>query len=212
MCYGDSNTFGTNPHGGRWPREVRWTGKLQQLLGDQYYVIEEGCGGRTTVWDDDLELFKNGRKSLPVALATHKPIDLVIIMLGTNDCKTRFQALPCDIAEGVRQLAELVQTYPYGEWYEIPEVLIVSPIHIGDNIENSVFTGFDMIASKKSRQFSAEMLKVAKAQKCYFLDASEYAEPSTYDSLHMESNSHEALAIAVYEKVISIIDKECTKG
>ena len=122
MCYGDSNTFGTNPHGGRWRREVRWTGKLQQLLGDQYYVIEEGCGGRTTVWNDDLELFKNGRKSLPVALATHKPIDLVIIMLGTNDCKTRFQALPCDIAEGVRQLAELVQMYPYGEWYKISRI------------------------------------------------------------------------------------------
>lgn len=206
MCYGDSNTFGTNPQGGRWPRDLRWTGKLQQLLGEHYYVIEEGCGGRTTVWNDDLELFKSGRNSLPVALATHKPIDLVIIMLGTNDCKTRFQALPCDIAEGVRQLAELVQTYPYGEWYPVPKVLIVSPIHIGNDIENSIFTGFDRNAVKKSEQFSAEMLKVAKVQKCYFLDASVYAEPSTSDSLHMESDGHNALAMAMYEKIIDIFD------
>ena len=44
LCFGDSNTFGTNPAGGRWPLHVRWTGVLQQLLGAEYRVIEEGCG------------------------------------------------------------------------------------------------------------------------------------------------------------------------
>ena len=62
LCFGDSNTFGTNPSGGRWPREIRWPGRLQQLLGNEFYVIEEGCGGRTTVWEDNLELYlRSGR-------------------------------------------------------------------------------------------------------------------------------------------------------
>ncbi|MFQ7098513.1 MAG: GDSL-type esterase/lipase family protein [Christensenellales bacterium] len=79
LCFGDSNTFGSNPSGGRWDRTKRWPGRLQQLLGEDYYVIEEGCGGRTTSFDDTLELDKNGRRALPVALARW-PLDLVIIM------------------------------------------------------------------------------------------------------------------------------------
>ena len=68
LCFGDSNTNGTNPAGGRWPRDKRWPGILQRLLGEDYYVIEEGCGGRTTVFEDCLELDKNGRTQLRVAL------------------------------------------------------------------------------------------------------------------------------------------------
>ena len=55
LCFGDSNTNGSNPSGGRWGRWERWTGVLQKLLGDDYYFIEEGCGGRTTVMEDWLE-------------------------------------------------------------------------------------------------------------------------------------------------------------
>ena len=99
LCFGDSNTFGTNPAGGRWPLEVRWTGVLQQLLGPGYRVIEEGCGGRTTIFEDELERDKNGRAQLRVALRSHRPLDLVILMLGTNDMKHRFGMLPVDVAE-----------------------------------------------------------------------------------------------------------------
>ena len=64
LCYGDSNTFGTDPvHGGRHPREARWTGVLQELLGDGYRVIEEGLGGRTTVFDDALSEGRNGAQT-----------------------------------------------------------------------------------------------------------------------------------------------------
>lgn len=144
MCFGDSNTFGSNPSGGRWDRTKRWPGRLQQLLGEDYYVIEEGCGGRTTSFDDTLELDKNGRRALPVALATHKPLDLVIIMLGTNDMKHRFSALPCDVAYGAGELVQLVQRYPYGNAYPIPKVLLIAPIWLGEHIEDSPCTGFHM--------------------------------------------------------------------
>ena len=100
LCYGDSNTFGTNPTHCpiRHPLHVRWTGRLQSLLGPNYRLIEEGMGGRSTVWDDPLEPGRNGLTFLPVALQSHRPLDLVILSLGTNDCKSIFHASPRVIA------------------------------------------------------------------------------------------------------------------
>lgn len=82
LCYGDSNTFGTDPvHGGRHPWDVRWTGVLGQLLGPGYNIIEEGCGGRTTVFDDELSYGRNGLKMLVPCIASHNPLDLIILPL-----------------------------------------------------------------------------------------------------------------------------------
>ena len=131
LCFGDSNTFGTNPSGGRWPLEVRWTGVLQTLLGPEYRIIEEGCGGRTTIFEDELEQDKDGRAQLRVALRSHKPLDLVVLMLGTNDMQHRFSMLPVDIAAAAAQLGHLAERYDYGAGYPVPRVLLVSPIEIG---------------------------------------------------------------------------------
>ena len=104
LCFGDSNTFGTNPKGGRHSWNTRWPGRLQVLLGPEYYVIEEGMGGRTTVWDDPLEPGRCGIQALPMALQSHKPLDLVILFLGTNDCKAHFHASPRVITKGMENL------------------------------------------------------------------------------------------------------------
>lgn len=171
------------------------------LLGEEYYVIEEGCGGRTTVWEDNLELHKNGRTALPVALASHKPLDLVILMLGTNDCKARFSLLPEDIASGAGELVELVRQYPYGTEYPVPRVLLVSPIEIGENIAHSKFTGFRAEAHELSRKLPNLYRKKAEELNCGYFAASSAAKPSTLDSLHMEAEDHRALAYALAEMV-----------
>ncbi len=201
LCFGDSNTFGTNPADGRWPRDIRWTGRLQMLLGAEYYVIEEGCGGRTTVWEDNLELHKNGRTALPVALASHKPLDLVILMLGTNDCKARFSLLPEDIANGAGELVELIRRYPYGAEYPVPKVLLVSPIEIGTDIANSRFTGFRAEAHELSRRLPDLYRKKAEELHCGYFAASCVAKPSAADSLHMEAADHRALSNALAGRV-----------
>lgn len=91
MCYGDSNTWGYNPAtGSRFSRDGRWTGVLRQELSDGYEIIEEGLNGRTTVWNDPIEGYKNGKEQLIPCLETNKPLDMVIIMLGTNDLKVLF--------------------------------------------------------------------------------------------------------------------------
>lgn len=94
LCYGDSNTYGYNPVNGlRYPKDVRWTGVLQKMLGEEYEVIEEGCNGRTTVFEDAKEPWKAGLGYLRPCLNTHKPIDFVIMMLGSNDLKGCFMHL-----------------------------------------------------------------------------------------------------------------------
>ena len=197
LCFGDSNTFGTNPSGGRWDLHERWPSVLQDELGTNYRVIEEGLGGRITVMEDALEGDKCGRRHLPVLLRSHRPLDLVIIMLGTNDMKHRFNMLPVDIAKGAAQLGEIVKSYPYGAYYPVPQVLLVSPVLIKPGISHSPYTGFTEEAVRVSHQLGEYYRQEAEAHHWLFLDASEVASASERDKLHMEKEDHRALAEAL---------------
>ena len=196
-CFGDSNTFGTNPSGGRWDLHERWPSVLQDELGTNYRVIEEGLGGRITVMEDALEGDKCGKRHLPVLLRSHRPLDLVIIMLGTNDMKHRFNMLPVDIAKGAAQLGEIVKSYPYGAYYPVPQVLLVSPVLIKPGISHSPYTGFTEEAVRVSHQLGEYYRQEAEAHHWLFLDASEVASASERDKLHMEKEDHRALAEAL---------------
>lgn len=112
LCFGDSNTFGYDIlKDSRFPWGVRWTSILQEKLGSDYRIIEEGMGGRTTVWDDPIENLQSGKTYLLSCLESHWPLDLVIIMLGTNDLKTRYALNAHDIAAGVETLAVMTREY-----------------------------------------------------------------------------------------------------
>lgn len=201
LCFGDSNTFGTNPKGGRHSRDVRWSGVLQKLLGDDYYVIEEGMGGRTTVWDDPYEPNRCGKKALPIALQSHKPLDLVIVCLGTNDCKEYFHAPAHMTAKGAELLCNMIRNYEYGPAFPVPQILLIAPIHIGDDVMNSAYKSFGYDAPAKSKEFGKYYKEVAERLGCLYLDASTVAVPSETDQLHMDPESHRALAEAVCEIV-----------
>ncbi len=96
LCYGDSNTWGYIPAtAGRYPPDVRWPGVMRKLLGEKYNVIEEGLNGRTTVWEDPYKPGRNGLELLIPILDSHNPIDLVVVMLGTNDLKHFYGVLCC---------------------------------------------------------------------------------------------------------------------
>ena len=197
LCFGDSNTFGTNPSGGRWNYNERWPGILQNELGKKYRIIEEGLGGRVTVKEDEVEGDKNGKRHLPVLLRSHRPLDLVMIMLGTNDVKQRFNMSAADIAGGAEELGEIVLNYPFGAYYPIPKVLLISPIHIRPGIEHSPYTGFKEDAVEVSHQLGEYYRKAAEKHNWLFLDASEVASASERDNLHMEKEAHQALAAAL---------------
>ena len=199
LCYGDSNTYGYNPANGfRYPAGVRWPGVLRRLLGPEYDLIEEGCNGRTTVFDDPLEGWKNGRDYLKPCLNSHKPIDIVVMMLGSNDLKDCFHASAADIADGAGALVEIIQEFTQVKQGYVPAIVLVSPPWIGPGIENSPFSyAFDGTAIERSHRFAEEYKRVAERYGCVFFDAAPVAPPSGLDSLHLMPEAHQSLAEAL---------------
>src|SRR5260221_1661566 len=129
LCYGDSNTWGRDPHGKgiRYPVNVRWTGLLQDALGNNYWIIEEGLGGRTTALDQDNKEDMNGLRYLKPCLETHNPVDFVILMLGTNDFKEQLHQSSQDIANNISKLLDLIKKYGWNNEKKSPEIILLSP-------------------------------------------------------------------------------------
>ena len=199
LCYGDSNTWGYNPATqDRYPRDERWPGVLRRELGVGYLVIEEGLNGRTTVWDDPIEGYKNGREYLIPCLETHKPIDLVIIMLGTNDLKMRFSVPACDVAAGAGALVDIVARSETGPGEGAPRVLLIAPppfAQLSDFAE--MFDG----GTAKSQTLSHHFRLVAEERGCALLDASEVIVSSDVDGIHLDLSEHRKLGEAVAARV-----------
>ena len=203
LCYGDSNTWGYNPATAeRFSRDERWTGVLRNELGDGYLIMEEGLNGRTTVWDDPIEGYKNGKEYLIPCLETHKPLDLVIIMLGTNDLKVRFSVSAFDIANGAGVLVGIVQKSETGRNNGSPKVLLMAPPPVSKLTDFAeMFEG----AEAKSRKFSQHYRRVAEEYGCEFLDTSEVIVSSELDGIHFETNEHQKLGKAVAAAVRQIL-------
>lgn len=196
LCYGDSNTFGYDPvTGKRYPPNVRWTGRLQQLLGQNYCVVEEGCNGRTTVFTDPNEAWKNGLYYLKPCLNSQKPLDFVILMLGTNDMKTMYHATAKEIAEGAALLVDTILNFTKEKQGYEPTIILVSPPEIGPDIIKASFRhSFDSSAVLRSRELSGYYQAVAREKGCIFFDAANYVYPSEADSLHLMPEAHAVLA------------------
>ena len=204
LCFGDSNTWGYNGENGeRFDEYIRWTGRLQRLLGSEYTVIEEGQNGRTTVWDDPIENRLAGLTYLWPCMESQSPFDLIIIMLGTNDTKTYFSQSPRNIAAGAARLVRTAQASAFGPDHKSPEVLLVSPIRV--EFHESFDGMFGQQAAEKSLGFSEQFKIAADETGCHFLDASLYAGPGKADGVHLSPEGHEALAEALYEKVTEIL-------
>jgi len=199
LCFGDSNTWGWNPRDkSRYGKETRWTGRLQAMFGQAHEIIEEGLNGRTTAFDDHVSGGgKNGLSYLIPCLETHRPIDLVIMMLGTNDLKLRFSLSAYDVARAVSRLVAAVQGSGAGPDGKAPRLLLVSPAVVG---ELSDFAEMFAGAREKSRLLCRHYRRVASENGCHFLDAAELIESSPVDGIHLEPNSHKILAEAFAEK------------
>ena len=196
LCYGDSNTYGYIPLTGmRYPKSVRWPGALQDILGSGYSIIEEGCNGRTTIYDDPIDGWKNGVDYLRPCLHSHRPVDIFVMMLGSNDLKETFHASAADIAAGAETLLDVVQTFTAKKQGFIPEIILISPPQIGEGIAHSAFYGeFLENAIARSKEFPEYYAKVAQRRGCLFLDAAKFIQPSNEDSLHLTPEGHKILA------------------
>ncbi len=205
LCYGDSNTWGADPADDtrrfEWP--VRWPGVLQRELGDAYHVVEDGIGGRTTVHGDTLERYRSGIELLPPALEAHAPLDLVVLMLGTNDISYPHLSA-ADAADGAGRLAHLVQRCELGPGGAAPGVLLVCPPAVGP-FENNWRPGLWAGADVKSRALPREFARVAAALGVPWLDAGGFVTTSPLDGWHLDVSQHELLGVAVATSVREIL-------
>lgn len=201
LCFGDSNTYGLIPAaGGRYGWEVRWTGLLgRRLEAHDIRIVEEGLCGRTTVFDDALREGRRGSELLPVLLESHNPVDAVILMLGTNDCKTVYKASAEVIGRGIARLLDQIK-----ERAPQSRVLLISPIALGEKVWQTEYDPeFSTASVAVSKELGAVYERIAKERGIAFLKAADYAASSDADQEHLDEEGHRALADAVYEKLAS---------
>lgn len=205
VCYGDSNTWGADPiGGGRFDADTRWTGILASELGAGYRVIEEGLGGRTTIVDDPIEPHRNGLTYLLPCVYSHRPFDLITIMLGTNDLKARHNRSASDIAQSAGLLAETVRATACGPDDTRPKVLIICPPKVeGLTALAEMFAG----AEEKSGKMAFYYEFFAQWAEADFLDAGQHIVSSPADGIHFEASEHATLGKAVAAKIQSIFEE-----
>lgn len=204
LVYGDSNSHGTTPMEsiltqGRFGPDTRWPGVLAAALGPGWRVIEEGLPGRTTVHTDPISgPHKNGLAVLPAVLESHAPVDLVILMLGTNDLKARFGLPPVEIAVGVEKLVRHVRQDMTGPEGRAPALLLVCPPPVDEaGCLAEIFAG----APSKSRRLPGYLAAVAARWGAAFLDAGRVIGPSPLDGVHFDAEAHGLLGRAVADAV-----------
>lgn len=199
LCYGDSNTWGAVPGIlSRHPWDTRWPGVMAKELGEEYHVFEDGINGRRTVWDDPDNQCRNGLSGLGYALYRSKPLDLVIVMLGTNDFwHTDAQGY----YEGISMLAKRIlaanKCFPgtsdvfLGE----PALLLVSPITRHPSRETYA----------ESCKYAMYTERLAKELNVPWLDAAKYADASELDGCHMDAENHIRLGKAIAQMVKTLL-------
>jgi len=192
LCFGDSNTWGYSPQDGiRFSLDIRWTGVLQKSLGPSYRIIEEGLNGRTIFVNEEgkeARSLRSGSDVLPVILESHRPLDLVTIMLGTNDLKLEFNLTVEQIAQGAKELCKTVLNSEYLA-DNLPQILLISPTHIGSTIMPEQEEFFNQ-AREKSYQFAEYYQKVTSDLGIHFLDAAKIVEPSEGEGVHWDADQH----------------------
>jgi lysophospholipase L1-like esterase len=200
LCFGDSNTHGTKPipaqdiidrHG----PDSRWPGVMATELGPNFRILEEGLPGRTTVHDDPIEgAHMNGLTALPMLVGSHSPLDIVVLMLGTNDLKTRFSVTASDIAASLERLVATLRVLCAAPGRTQPTVLLVAPPPIRE---------VDWLAEKfvggaeKSKGLGAAIRRSAERLGTAFLDAGAHIEVSPIDGLHYDAATHATLGKAI---------------
>ncbi len=206
LCYGDSNTWGYDPASeDRYPLAQRWVSVLARELGPAYQVIAEGLNGRTTVWPDPVEgEYKSGKTYLLPCLESHQPIDLVVLMLGTNDLKHRFGLSAWDIARAAGTLVEMIFLSPWGPEGMPPQVLLLAPppTCVAGTVFEDMFAGADETSRDLGRCYRA----IATEFDCEFLDTAAVIRSSAVDGIHLDASELPKLGAAVAAKVREVIE------
>ncbi len=204
LCFGDSNTYGYAPDGQRYEADSIWPGIMGKLLGDRFEVIADGKNGRTIAFDDPYMEGCNGMRDIEASLEANAPLDLVVLMLGTNDLKKYFDATPAQIAQNLKTMCELIQQKTDAK------ILIASPMLLGDEIEFSptLSLEFGRAQIDYSFDFAPQFSKVAQEVGAGFIDLAVVAVSSGADCLHLMPEEHQQIGAAMKDKVMEAFAEE----
>ncbi len=200
LCFGDSNTHGTRPMptldgAGRFDHAARWPSVMGKALGPTYEVITEGHPGRTTVHDDPTTgEYRSGIRVLPALLESHKPLDLVILKLGTNDLKNCFHVSAADIAFFLDRLVRMIRASGAGLNGAAPQVLVVAPPPI---LEAGCLAEMFAGGAVKSHGLASAIQAMTTRANAGFFDAGRVIAVSPVDGIHYEAEAQVQLGLAM---------------
>jgi lysophospholipase L1-like esterase len=201
LCYGDSNTFGWDPEKARRPEtDERWPGVLAKELGNGYHVVEEGLPGRTTVFYDPVMDLISGLDYLYPCLYSHQPLDIIIIMLGTNDLKYMFNASAFDFSLGLERIIKTAIHFASDLSEMHPKLFLISPVHIID--PKAQFIDMFRDAEKKSLELAAHVKMLADKYGTLYLNAADIIKPSPADGIHFNIAAHKVLGEHVARMIL----------
>lgn len=194
LAYGDSLTYGSDPlvQGGRHAYEDRWPTRLEAGLGGKARVIAEGLGGRSTAFDDfTTSADRNGARVLPTLIHSHAPLDVVAIMLGTNDMKSFICGSALGASRGIKRLGEIVRA-------EAPaaQLLLISPPHCTETASPALDPRFSETIAE-SRELAHHYRRVADELGCHFFDAASVAKADPADGVHLDPANTRAIGDAL---------------
>lgn len=212
VCFGDSNTWGCPPYANiaqtpdRIARDRRWAQIMGRSLGQPVEIIEEGLSGRTTVFDDPIEgLHKNGARTLIPVIESHAPMDVLIMMLGTNDFKDQFSITSFNSARGMLTLIQMVKGH-FALVERGPEILVVTPPAIGEAAEPAIWGD----GHRRSADHAYYLEQVASRTGCFHFDANKVVRAGI-DGIHLDEPAHETLGKALAREVASILAMRNTR-
>ena len=190
LVYGDSLTWGSVPgQPKKHPRNVRWSNVMANELGDDYEVITDGLRGRLTAYDEHLaDCNRNAVETLPTALYSHAPLDLVILFLGTNDMQPHIAGTAIAAMQGMRRLVTIVQNHVAGPDIHNPRALIVSPPKLCKT-HDEFYTGFFDGTIEQSYKLADYFSQIAQEKNCNFFDAGSVAQTSPIDGVHLDAEN-----------------------
>ncbi len=206
LVFGDSNSHGTMPLArlgqlDRHPPDARWPAVMARAL--DLDVVTEGHPGRTSVHDDPVDgSHKNGRRALQAILESHRPLDLVAIMLGTNDCKARFGLRGWDIAAGIGKLAQMVLASDAGPGGAAPRVLLIAPMPVE---ETGVLAEMFQGGRARSRAIAPALRDEAERLNCAFFDAGRVVHVDPLDGVHLDAGAQRSLGLALADAVRDLL-------
>ncbi len=206
LCFGDSNTWGACPYTGR-RLSSRWSRVLQTILGNDYSIVEAGLCGRTTVWDDPFDPYRNGSHMLVPTMEQSGPLDLLILMLGTNDLKSHSA---WEAATGADRLVALAKSQWHTFRKGVPNILLVSPALVMEPYFAMMADPNSHCTHAESQKFSAYYEAYARRAQVGFFDAATVASPKPQpegDGIHLDKSAHFALAQALAPVVIQRTEK-----